>query len=72
MMLGLKGRGSRGGGVAPTSSGVPHSPQKRIPGAFGVPQLEQTTASRVPHSPQNLRPGSLGVLQVGQITLRAY
>jgi hypothetical protein len=48
--------------------GLPHSPQKRIPGAFAVPQLAHVRARRVPHSPQNFRPVSFGVPQLGQIT----
>ncbi len=47
--------------------GVPHSPQKRAVGGFGVPHAAQTAASFVPHSPQNLRPGSFGVPQLGQV-----
>ncbi len=42
-----------GDAAAVPSSDVPHSPQKRTPGAFEVPQLGHGTASRVPHSPQN-------------------
>ena len=40
-------------------SGLPHSPQNLLSGAFGEEQKPQITTSAVPHSLQNLRPASL-------------
>ena len=52
------GAARRGAGLAvplrlPRPSGVPHAPQKRCPGAAGVPQDGQVAASAAPHAPQN-------------------
>ena len=57
-------------GAAAVVSGVPHSPQNFVPGAFDVPHAGHATASAVPHSPQNLRPASFDVPHAGQSTIR--
>jgi hypothetical protein len=51
------------------SSGVPHSPQKRVPGSFAAPQAGQARASGVPHSPQNFRHAPFSAPQSGQTTI---
>jgi hypothetical protein len=45
---------------------VPHSPQKRWPGGFGLPQLGQTDASALPQWPQNFCPAGFSVPQLEQ------
>ena len=46
---------------------VPHSAQKRWPGACGAPQDGHASASAVPHSTQNFAPGWFSVVHDGQI-----
>ena len=48
-------------------SGLPHSPQNLLSGAFGEEQEPQITTSAVPHSLQNLRPASLSAPHAEQI-----
>src|SRR5437867_12635765 len=48
-------------------SGLPHSPQNLLSGAFGEEQKPQITTSAVPHSLQNLRPASLSAPHAEQI-----
>jgi hypothetical protein len=49
---------------------VPHSPQKRAPGAISDPQLVQNWRWPMawPQLAQNLAPGALPALQLGHVT----
>lgn len=56
------------GAWTPATSGVPHEPQKRWPGALAVPQFAQVAASGVPQSPQKRCPGPASLPQLEQVT----
>src|SRR3974377_98143 len=60
----------RGSGDGPdfeaSESGLPHSPQNLILGAFLKPQIEHLAFSDAPHSPQNLMRLAFAKPQVGQ------
>ena len=56
-------------GPAPAAwSGLPHSLQKRAPGAFEAPQDGQPEASRDPQLLQNFAPPGFSVPQLPQTT----
>ena len=55
-----------GAAAAPSTSGVAHSPQKRMPGSLAAPQAGQGIASNAAQPPQNLRPGRFSVPQFEQ------
>jgi hypothetical protein len=68
-------RSTDGTGADPctaTSSGAPHSPQKRSPGSFAAPQAGQATASGVPHWAQNFRPDRFACPHAAQRIPRQY
>ena len=60
---------------AAAASVAPHSPQKRTPGSFALPQVPHRTASGVPQAPQNFLPGPLSAphdaQRIGQTVSRA-
>ena len=57
-----------GRGVVPATSGVAHSPQKRMSASFGAPHEGHSSASGAAQPPQNLRPDRFSVPQFEQTT----
>jgi hypothetical protein len=49
---------------------APQSPQNRLPGSNGAPQVGQPVGREAPQSPQNRLPGGFSVPQLPQTTTR--
>ena len=67
----MRHRGAGAQRAPAATSGVAHSPQKRMCGSLATPQDGQSSASGAAQPPQNLRPGRFSVPQFEQTTRRS-